>query len=83
MIKDFRNISACINAMKNIEVFEESYVDTQNRLMEEIEAELRKNLECDMKILNDIKDYGAIVEEKAFMIGVYEGIRLARLVNMI
>ena len=83
MIKDFRNISACINAMKNIEVFEESYVDTQNRMMEEIEAELRKNLECDMKILNDIKDYGAIVEEKAFMICVYEGIRLARLVNMI
>lgn len=83
MIKDFRNISSCIDAMKNIEEFEESYVDTQNRMMEEIEAELRKSMECDMKILNEIKDYGAIVEEKAFKIGVYEGIRLARLVNMI
>ena len=75
------NIGDIVQVVKSTEEFERSYEQSQQRILEDIKSQLQACLELDTRLLNDIKDYAAISEEKAFMLGVCEGIRLMKAVG--
>ena len=67
-----------MHAMVSIEEFERSYDTCLERILEDIISRLKSCIGADLCLLNDITDYAAISEEKAYALGVCEGIRLMK-----
>ena len=65
-------------AMGNIEAVEQGYEHNQGKILEEIEDYFKSNLELDTALIADIQDCISMGEEKAFLLGICEGIRLMK-----
>lgn len=57
---------------------EAEYDRSQERILEDIHRHLQDQTVGDKTVMNDIKDCIAIGEEKAFIIGFCEGMKLMR-----
>lgn len=71
-------LSTLTEALTNIEAFEQSYNHIQSNDLEAIKNRIQTNLELDTALINDIKDCISISEERAFIIGLIEGIKLMK-----
>ena len=58
--------------------FETEYVRSQEKILEDIHRYLQEDRGADQTLMNDIRDCIAISEEKAFVIGFCEGMKLMR-----
>lgn len=72
------DLDTIIKLMANIEEFERSYDMCLERILEDIKSRLKSCIGADLCLLNDITDYAAISEEKAYVLGVCEGIRIMK-----
>lgn len=77
LVKRF-DIKDIMRAMASIDEFERSYDDCLQRILSDIKSRLESCTGIDLLLLNDIADYGTISEEKAYVLGVCEGIRLVQ-----
>lgn len=72
-------LSTITEALTNIEAFEQEYTHIQSNDLEAIKNRIQTNLELDTALIDDIQDCISICEERAFSIGLLEGIKLIKL----
>ena len=77
-LKDRITIGTIIEALNDMEPFQQSYENSQHKILADIESRLKGVLEADIAVINDIKDCISIGEEKAFIIGFCEGMKLMK-----
>ena len=72
------NLEMIMDNIASIGTVEAEYDRSQDRILEDIHRHLQDQTVDDQTVMNDIKDCIAISEEKAFIIGFYEGMKLMR-----
>ena len=78
-LKQRITLDMLIEASSNTEAFEKSYERSIERIFEDIKAYIKSasdGLSDEIKVMNDIDDCVAINEEKAYIIGFCDGIRI-------
>lgn len=67
--------------LKDIDSFKASYNRTQANLFEDIKRQIQESAKDTTVLINDIKDYGSMIREEAFINGLQQGIKLCNLMN--
>lgn len=83
IVNNFKIIMDYIENMQDIDSFEERYDENKAQILNDIENSLKANFESYTTILNDIKDIVSIVEDEAFVMGMYMSLKLFKSIERI
>lgn len=74
-VKDF------VNLVSEGDAALDSYSLSRNQLSEEVHSKLRSVLRQDRVLDNDFSDFVSMVEQEAYINGLFDGIRLTNNIN--